>query len=143
LVPFKERRSGQDRRSGNDRRRPFGSSPESPGMQTTESQEATIPKVQLKKDLSDVWNAKGKELLRLNGYDEAMRAFSMALAIKPNHAEAYYNLASVYSFKGEIDEALSKLKKAVEIDPGFKKKAKVNRYFKKITDNEEFRKLID
>jgi tetratricopeptide (TPR) repeat protein len=97
----------------------------------------------LKKDLSDVWNAKGKELLRLNAHDEALRAFAMALEIKPNHAEACYNLASVYSFKGEIDEALTRLKRAIEIDPGFKAKAKVNRYFKKLEGKRAFKKLTD
>ena len=97
----------------------------------------------MKKDLSEVWNAKGKELLRLNAYDEAMRAFGMALEINPNHAEACYNLASVYSSKGEIDKAISGLKKAIELDPGFKKKAKVNRYFKKLSDKKKFRELID
>jgi tetratricopeptide (TPR) repeat protein len=143
LVPFKERRSGRDRRSGNDRRQPSESSSGSHGTETKESRGAPAPRVPLKKDLSDVWNDKGKELLRLNAYDEAMKAFSMALQIKPNHAEACYNLASVYSFKGEIDDALSRLRKAIEIDPGFKEKAKINRYFKKLTNKRQFRKLID
>jgi tetratricopeptide (TPR) repeat protein len=97
----------------------------------------------MKKDLSEVWNAKGKELLRLNAYDDAMKAFGMALEIKPNHAEACYNLASVYASKGQIDDALSMLKKAVELDPGFRKMAKVNRYFKKLSDKRKFRELTD
>ena len=144
MVPFKERRSGQDRRSGNDRRRPSsGTAPASSETRRTETREAGSPKVPMKKDLSEVWNAKGKELLRVNAYDEAMRAFGMALEINPNHAEACYNLASVYSSKGEIDKALSGLKKAIELDPGFKKMAKVNRYFKKLSDKKKFRELID
>ncbi|MEJ2724236.1 MAG: tetratricopeptide repeat protein [Deltaproteobacteria bacterium] len=143
MVPFKERRSGEDRRSGNDRRQPSDSTAGSAGMKTTQSRGVATPKVPLKKDLSDVWNDKGKELLKLNAYDEAMKAFRMAVEIKPKHAEACYNLASVCSFKGEIDEALSRLKRAIEIDPGFKEKAKVNRYFKKLADKKEFRKLIE
>ena len=112
-------------------------------MRRTERRQAATPKVQMKKDLSEVWNAKGKELLRLNAYDDAMKAFGMALEIKPNNAEACYNLASVYSSKGEIDKALARLKKATELDPGFKEKAKVNRYFKKLSHKKRFRELTD
>lgn len=139
MVPFKERRSGGDRRSGKDRR---NSTRATSGTRSEESRGHGTPKVQLKKDLSDVWNAKGKELLKQNEYDQAMKAFSMAVKIKPNHAEACYNLASVCSFKGDIEEALSMLERAIGIEPGFKAKAKINKYFKKLKDNSEFKKLV-
>ena len=139
MVPFKERRSGGDRRSGKDRR---NSPRATPGLRSEESPGHGTPKVQLKKDLSEVWNTKGKELLKQNEHDEAMQAFSMAVKIKPNHAEACYNLASVCSFKGDIERALSMLDRAIEIEPGFKEKAKINRYFKKLKDNNDFKKLI-
>jgi len=98
--------------------------------------------VPLRKDLSLVWNSKGKELLRQNRYDDARKAFKMAIQIKPLFGEGWYNLASVDSYKGEIEDALSELRKAIEIEPGFREKAKVNRYFKKLQDNEIFKKLL-
>jgi tetratricopeptide (TPR) repeat protein len=90
-----------------------------------------------------VWNIKGKELLKQNEYDDAKKAFNNAIEIKPKNAEAWYNLASVCSFKGEIEEALSRLEGAIEIEASFKEKAKVNKYFKKLKDNEVFKKLVE
>lgn len=51
-------------------------------------------------------------------YDEAIRAFQQATELKPDWANAYYNLAAAYKQKGELRSALNNLTTAIKlIDP--------------------------
>ncbi len=49
--------------------------------------------------------------------DEAITHFQQSLEIKPDYAEAHYNLATVLLQQGRIDEAIAHFQKAVEIKP--------------------------
>ncbi|MFA5902661.1 MAG: tetratricopeptide repeat protein [Desulfobacula sp.] len=50
--------------------------------------------------------------------EKAKTAFEKAVAIQPDWGSPYENLAKVYLLKGEKDNALKKLKTAIEKDPG-------------------------
>jgi tetratricopeptide (TPR) repeat protein len=51
--------------------------------------------------------------------DEAIVQFQIALQIKPDYAEAFYNLGNAYFAQGHVDKAISHLEKAVEISPDY------------------------
>jgi Tfp pilus assembly protein PilF len=53
----------------------------------------------------------------LHGADEE---FSKAVHLKPEYAEAHYNLALVLQKEGKQGEARAELEKAYEIEPGLK-----------------------
>ena len=50
---------------------------------------------------------------------EALKAYKKALAIKPDYAQAYYNMGNALQDQGKSDEAIASYKKALEIDPSF------------------------
>lgn len=50
-------------------------------------------------------------------YDQAISQFTAAATLKPNYANAYYNLANAYKTKGEIQFALDALEKTQTLLP--------------------------
>jgi protein O-mannosyl-transferase len=50
-------------------------------------------------------------------YDEAIKEYMNALAIKPDYAEAYNNLGIIYSIRKEYDKAISTYETALKYDP--------------------------
>jgi hypothetical protein len=44
--------------------------------------------------------------------------------------------------KNEKEGALSRLRKAIELEPGYKEKARTQSYFKKLKDDADFERLI-
>ncbi len=50
---------------------------------------------------------------------EAERLFKQALELEPRAKEAYNNLGTIYSRRGELEQAKAMLHKAVEIDPTY------------------------
>ena len=51
--------------------------------------------------------------------DEAIAHYRKALEIKPDYAEAHYNLGDVLAGRGQIDEAIAHYRKALEIKPDY------------------------
>ncbi len=92
--------------------------------------------------LGDLWKNKGKELFRTHRYTEAKEALLKAVEIKPQLADAWYVIACIESMKGEKEGALSRLRKAIQLDQGFKEKARTQSYFKKLKGNEDFERLL-
>jgi tetratricopeptide (TPR) repeat protein len=92
---------------------------------------------------ADIWCKKGTVLLtNLGKYEEAVAQFDKALGIKPGYADAWYNRACSKVKKGDIDNGLSDLKKAIEIDKGFAELAKEDKAFEAIRNDEHFKALI-
>ncbi|MCP4377841.1 MAG: tetratricopeptide repeat protein [bacterium] len=50
-------------------------------------------------------------------YEAAVVAYKKAIALKPDYAEAYYNMAAAYSALGKYAEAISACEKVIGIDP--------------------------
>lgn len=64
---------------------------------------------------------------RLNQFDQAIRLFQQATELKPDWANAYYNLASAYNSKGELQNAYTNMQVAVSlVDPNSADAAKAN-----------------
>ena len=53
--------------------------------------------------------------------DEAIAQYRKALEIKPDYAEAHYNLGIALAGRGQIDEAIDHYRKALEIKPDYAK----------------------
>jgi len=51
--------------------------------------------------------------------DEAAEAYNKALSIKPDYAEAYYNMGNVLHKQGKPDEAVEAYNKAISIKPDY------------------------
>lgn len=101
-----------------------------------------VKTVKVKPDLAVLWNNKGAEFFRLERYDQARVAFNQATEIRPTLVPAWYNLASVCVAEGKKEEALTKLKKAIETDPDIKKTVKEANCFKALSKNRDFKRLI-
>ena len=49
--------------------------------------------------------------------EQAIDAYSKALSINPENAEAYYNLGNVFRDQGKLDEAKEAFNKAIHANP--------------------------
>ena len=57
----------------------------------------------------------GSALKELDKLDEAIEALNKAISIKPDYAEAYYNLGNTFREKGKLNRAIETYTKAVSI----------------------------
>ncbi|GAP68042.1 tetratricopeptide repeat [Bacteroidales bacterium 6E] len=89
----------------------------------------------------DVWGMKASALAGAGKYDEAIAAISKAIEMVPGHPVAIYNRACIYCLKGDRENALADLKKAVSIDAKLKETAKQDADFTTLYNDEEFKKL--
>jgi tetratricopeptide (TPR) repeat protein len=104
--------------------------------------EATATALELKPNYAHAWNAKSATLIRLGRYDEALKAAEKAIELKPDFASAWFNLACFYSIKGNKEKTLSNLKKAIELDASYKEKAKKDKDFENLWDDEDFKEVV-
>jgi tetratricopeptide (TPR) repeat protein len=136
-YPF-DRRRGLDRRSGKDRRQmDDGIVPTAQEAGRREFFEEPENQEEPRKGLAEVWNHKGEDLFARREYDEAKH-----VEIKPEFAPGWYNLAKVHSQEGEKNQAMTNLKKAIELEPGYREKAKTESLFKKFKGEKDFDKLV-
>ena len=68
---------------------------------------------------SDFHNDMGLVLAGIGKYDQAIRHFSQAVHIKPDYADAYYNLANALKTQGRIEDAIENYRKALRLKPDF------------------------
>lgn len=75
-------------------------------------------------------------------YDKAIELMQKVLRIEPDNAAAIYDLACFLSLKGEREDALRNLKRALELDPKLKGLAKGDRDLDNLRELKEFKELI-
>ena len=68
-----------------------------------------------------LFNIKGTVLKGLGRFDQSLEAYNKALAIKPDYAEAYYNMAIALQERGMLEEAIEAYNKALAIKPDYAK----------------------
>lgn len=73
--------------------------------------------IALDPQLSEAYKAKGLVLHYQEKYDEAMDAYLQALKYNPSNGMATLNLASIYSIRGEMVNAIRWARKALQINP--------------------------
>jgi tetratricopeptide (TPR) repeat protein len=65
-----------------------------------------------------VYFSKGKVLVKLERYDEAIEAFDLAIKYKPDFAKAYYNKGNTLSrYLNRYQEAIDAFDLAIKYDP--------------------------
>ena len=62
-----------------------------------------------------LWNLIGASAAQIGKLDQAVLAFKKALLIKPDYAEAHYNMGNALKDQGKLEEALEAYKKALSI----------------------------
>lgn len=85
---------------------------------------------------------KGYSLLNLKKYDEAEFYYDKALEQDKEYGIAWYHKACLESLKDNKDKAIEFLKKAIELNPGWKNTAKNDKDFINIREKNEFKDLI-
>ena len=64
-------------------------------------------------------NIIGASNAALKQFDAAIDSYKMAIKIKPNYAEAYYNMAIAQKEIGALEAAVESYKKAIELKPDY------------------------
>jgi len=80
-------------------------------------------------------------LLKLGLHEKALEAFQTALQHNPNYAPTYYNLASYYAYRGDVDAAVSNLEKAIKLFPKIRAWIKDDRDFDAVRGDQRFKRL--
>ena len=66
-----------------------------------------------------IWNILGAAAAQIGQLDEAVNAFQNILSIKPNHADAYYNMGNALKAQGKLEESIASYTKAVSLQPDY------------------------
>jgi tetratricopeptide (TPR) repeat protein len=86
---------------------------------------------------------RGLNLLYKGEYDLAVQALTEAVQMKADYYAAFYDRACAYSVLGKREEALSDLKRAIDLADFLKAEAQKDEDFKSLRDDPEFRKLVE
>ena len=66
---------------------------------------------------TNIWFHKGSELMNSEKYDEAIKAYDVAIEINPHDSKAWYYKGVALSELGMPDEALKAYDKVIKINP--------------------------
>ena len=64
-----------------------------------------------------VWNILGASTAQIGKHDEAIEFYNKSISLKPDYAEAYYNMGNVLKDQGKLDEAIRAFKKVILLKP--------------------------
>jgi tetratricopeptide (TPR) repeat protein len=98
--------------------------------------------IRLRPDLVEAKNNLGVVQLALKDYIAAENTFHDVTGMRPDYADAHYNLACVYALTGRIREALSALSLAVELAPGAREWALVDRDLDALREFPDFGRVV-
>ena len=87
-------------------------------------------------------NNKGLLLDAMGNHTEAIETYDKALKIKPNFDAVWFNKACAQALLSRKEDALNSLKKAIELNPGYKSVAKNNPDFSKLGGDADFLKIV-
>ena len=64
-------------------------------------------------------NTKGLDSYKSGKFEEAVKAFKQAIKLKPDYAEAHYNLGDAYAQLQQYKKAIEEYKQAIKLKPDF------------------------
>jgi tetratricopeptide (TPR) repeat protein len=88
--------------------------------------------------LAVAYNNRGVSRMKALRLLEAEADFQQALSLDPNLAEAHFNLAMLYAYKGYPDKAAQHFERAVALQPAYKGELNTNPVFRVVRDNPRF-----
>ena len=75
-------------------------------------------------------------------FQQAGEKLEVALGLEPDSAHAYFNRACLHCLLGRSEQALTDLRKAIELDPSNREDAKTDPDFKSLHSDTDFRNLV-
>lgn len=91
----------------------------------------------------EAWNLKGLAYYRMNNLVKAIECCEKAIDLNHNDGMSWYNLACYLVLDGRIDDGMEALKRAIEIDISYAKRAVRDRDFENAKAEEGFRRIIE
>lgn len=88
------------------------------------------------------WNNRGIALRNLQRFEDAIASFDKSLEFLPDDAGAFYWKACCYALKGQVEEAIANLQRAIELDENYREMAKTDSDFDAIREEARFQALI-
>jgi len=115
------------------------------GLKQNDNALASFDKSIQMKPTSHRWFLKGQVLNRLDRCDEAIKAYEQSLGITPQFDSdtVLYNKAHTHSFLKDKENALSSLSQAIAKEPYYKEKARKDKTFKWLWEDEEFKRITE
>ncbi len=81
--------------------------------------------------------------MQLKRHDLAIDCLNQGIERVPNDASLYYNRACAWSLKGNVEMAVQSLKRAIEMNPPYKKNAQEDSDFVNIREDARFSRLVN
>ena len=91
----------------------------------------------------EAWNLKGLAYYRMNNLVKAIECCEKAIDLNHNDGMSWYNLACYLVLNGGVDDGMEALKRAIEIDISYAKRAVRDRDFENAKAEEGFRRIIE
>jgi|GEM_PF-1705151 len=89
------------------------------------------------------WCNKGVTLAKLGFYHEALHSFDKAVKLDPNDADTWFYIARIKSLLGDKPDSLESLQKAVTLNNSNRKRARDDRAFTWLWNDEDFRRATE
>lgn len=90
----------------------------------------------------NLYNALGLVHYRLQEFEQALQTFARAKSMNVSNASIFYNEACVYALLSRNEEAVSSLRKAIELDASLKDHARTDTDFDKIRAMPAFDRVL-
>ena len=91
----------------------------------------------------EAWNLKGLAYYRMNHLLKAIECCEKSIDINHNNGMAWYNLSCYLVLDGRVDDGMEALKRAIEIDISYAKRAVRDKDFENAKAEEGFRRIIE
>ena len=91
----------------------------------------------------EAWNMKGLAYYKMNNYEKAIESCDKAIDVNPNDGMSWYNKACYLTVIARADEGMEALKRSIEIDITYAKRAVRDRDFENAKAEEGFRRIIE
>jgi tetratricopeptide (TPR) repeat protein len=91
----------------------------------------------------EAWNLKGLAYYRMNNLVKAIECCEKAIDINHNDGMSWYNLSCYLVLDGSVDDGMEALKRAIEIEISYAKRAVRDKDFENAKAEEGFRRIIE
>ena len=91
----------------------------------------------------EAWNLKGLAFYRMNNLQKAIECCEKAIDLNHNDGMSWYNLSCYLVLDGSVDDGMEALKRAIEIDISYAKRAVRDKDFENAKAEEGFRRIIE